>query len=239
MAVAEVDTSAADAAQAVADKAVLDKAASDTAASEKAAADQAAADKVAADKAAADAATAGLTPEQIAAKTAADAETARKAAESAKAPEKYELQLPANSLLDATDVAQMRLEAKALGLSEVQTQALLNARSAAIVEQADAYLAEVKADKALGGERYDTTKRNVEIGVQRFFEILPADELALVKAVFNKSGYGNNKAFVRAFAHFGAQQREDTPVAAGRGGNTPERKPTAEVLFKSSAQTKA
>jgi hypothetical protein len=215
-------------------------AASDKADTDKAAADKVAADKAAADTAAATAAAAGKTPEQLAAekKPAADTETARKAADQAKAPEKYELTLPENGRLEASDLEVVAAEAKALGLTQAQAQQLVTTRATALTALSDQFLTDLKADPELGGAHFDTTVKHALAGRDWLFPP-GSEEAALVTAWFEKTGLGNHKAFVRALARVGKARAEDRPVSGAGLVSGGERKPTTDVLFPSTAKASA
>lgn len=205
--------------QAAADAA---KPASDQAATDKAAADKAAADKTAADAAAAAAKQAGKTPEQIAADTAAATELARTAAEKAKAPETYELKLPdASKHLTDADLAIIGAEAKALGLTNDQAQALVQARHDQLSTVGAAFLADAKADPEIGGAHFDQTVKHAIAGRDWLFP--PGPESELIKSWFDRTGLGNHKAFLRAMARIGKARAEDTNVAGGSAASTKEK----------------
>jgi hypothetical protein len=234
------DTAAADAA---ADKGASD-AATDTTAADKvvidaAAADTAAADKAAADKAAADAANAGKTPEQLAAeKATADADLARKAADAAKAPETYDLKLPDKSVhLTDADLAIVAAEAKAMGLTNDQAQALVNARETQLSQLGAQFLADAKADPVIGGEKFETTVKHAIAGRDWLFP-QEADR-DFVKAFFDRSGFGNHKVLLRALARIGRITSEDAPRQGASAARGDERKPTADVLFPSTSKAEA
>lgn len=137
-------------------------------------------------------------------------------------PESYDLTLPEHSLLGADDLAFVALEAKALQLSQDQAQALVIARSDAIKASADSFLAEAKADPEIGGAKWDDTVKFAKAGIE--FAFSNAEELALARGWFDKTGLGNHKVFLRAMARIGKARGEDPTPAGG-----PSTSPSAPV----------
>lgn len=165
------------------------------------------------------------TPEEQAAadKAVADA----KAAEEAKAkegkdkategaPEKYEDFKFAEGLApDPEAIAKFQTVAKDLNLNQAQAQGLLDIQNemalAAHKEQQDAWAATLKtweddarADKEIGGtkEKFDASLSDARAAIDAFGD----KEL---RDLFNSTGVGNNKAFIRAFAKIGRLVKED------------------------------
>lgn len=198
-------------------------------------ADQAAATQVAADAAAA----AGKTPEQLAADTAAaEAETARTAAAQAKAPEKYELTLPENSAhLTDDDLALVASDAKALGLTNDQAQSLVHARETQMAAVTAQFLTDAKADPDLGGAKWDDTVKHALAGRNWLFP--EGADRDLIIGWFDRTGLGNHKAFLRAMARIGKANAEDQAGSGRSTSGSVERLPTEDVLFPSSAKSKA
>lgn len=199
---------------------------------EKAAADKAVADKAVADKAAADKATADAAA--LAAKGKAPDVTDPKPGDQTatpKVPEKYELKLPEGATLTDADVKLFEVEAKTLGLTQPQAQKLVDERVQMVRDTSARFLDELKADKDLGGANFERTKGLAEQGRDAFLLGLPEAERVEILDWFNRSGLGNHKALVRAFARLGKLVAEDKPLQAAGGDGKPKLKPgsTAET----------
>ncbi len=158
---------------------------------------------------------------------AAPAEPAKPAA-----PEKYDLKLPENSLLDATHVGKIAALAKANGLTNEQAQGYLEAESEAVatyVEQRkEAWKSEAIADPEIGG---DAAKQNVELA-HRVLERYATPKL---KEELNKTGYGNHPELVRMLVRLGKEMAPDSLVIPGTqsGG-----KKSMEDVFYGETKTK-
>lgn len=164
-----------------------------------------------------------------AATPAAETEPARTAAEPAKAPEKYTLTLPAESPFVDADLAVFSAQAKALALTNDQAQALVNGHVETVRTLSAQYLAEAQADPEIGGTKFAETTALAIKGLDWLF---PADVpgTADVKALLNKTGLGNHKALIRAFARIGRAKQEDTAVA-GTTTHSATKKDPADVLY--------
>lgn len=141
-------------------------------------------------------------------------------------PEKYELKLPKDTLLDAAYVAKVEAEAKAKGLSNDQAQAKLEEYSAmqtAFVQQQqedfkkqqEAWVSEIETDKEIGGK---AMKENIELAKRALFAF--ADDS--FKKVLNESGLGNNPHLIRTFLRIGRRMGEDKLITTGKAGPTPK-----------------
>lgn len=142
-------------------------------------------------------------------------------ADPAAPPATYELALPENALLDATDLAFVEAEAKALGLSQEQAQSLVDTRNATVLAMADSFLQEAKADPEIGGAKWDDTVKHAREGLA--FMFAKPDELAMVQGWLNKTALGNHPVFLRAMARIGKARAEDPTPAGGtsRAGAAP------------------
>jgi hypothetical protein len=148
-----------------------------------------------------------------------------------KVPDTYTLKVPEGSALKAETLA---AEAKTLKLTQPEAEALVKVRTADLErEQAeiDTNLAAVKADKELGGAKFEQTKKVVQSGFTGLMDLarLTKDERAYVERFFAGPA-GNHPAFVRMLARIGRALQEDTPPGGkGQGDSTP--KTPAEVLY--------
>lgn len=134
-------------------------------------------------------------------------------------PEKYELKLPKDSALSPEHVEKLSAYAKEQGLSNEQTQRLLERESQAvsefaasqqakIKETADSWFEKSKSDKEIGGEAF---KQNAELAkrvVSRFGTEDFQKEL-------NKTGLGNHPELLRVFSRIGKAMSEDQLIVPG------------------------
>jgi hypothetical protein len=228
--------------------------AEETAAAEaaaKATSDAAAADKAAADKAAADkAAAAGKTPEQIAAEAAeagkagtdaAKAAADAKAAEDAKkgelkAPDKYELALPKDGLIDATDQAQIEELAREHNLPNDIAQSMLETTNAMLVKQSEGWRKELEADKTYGGAKLQETQLLVNQALDKVAPKGTPNGDGLRKLL--NRGVGNNIHVVAALATIGRLMKEDGPIEGVAGGGESKKKSIAEQLYPNAPEFK-
>ena len=146
-----------------------------------------------------------------------------------KAPEKYNLTLPENTPFDDADLDVFASEAKQLGLDNEKAQAMVDARVKFVQDNAARYLDELKADPEIGGAKLDGT---IKLALRGREVLFPAGtpEAELVNGWFERTGLGNHKALVRAFARLGRMVAEDKIDGAGKGGGRAE-KTAADVLY--------
>lgn len=154
-------------------------------------------------------------------------------------PESYELTAPEGIELPADYIEQAKEVAKNYGLTQEQAQGLVE-RDAKLIgsfraaeierhnSQVQAWGDEIKADKDLGGERFDKTVQLARDAVARFGD----DQL---KTLLNESGYGNHPAVVRLFAKIGASIAEDNRPPGG-GANPGQQRSAADILYPSTSQ---
>lgn len=214
------DTAAADTAKAAADKATADKATAD-----QAAADKATADKAAADKAVADAAAAGKKPE------GAEGTKDGKQPGTGGAPEKYALTLPKDGAVDAIDVAAVEKYAREGNLSNADAQALLDQQNTMLIEQSDAFAAQLTADPTYGGDKLPETQRLAKIAIDA---VRPEGHprRAAFQRILDKSGAGNHIEIASFFADLGKKLAEDKPVSGSTtGGDDRSNKPLANRMY--------
>lgn len=175
----------------------------------------------------------GKTAEELAAekeaKEKADKEAAEKAEKEKKpaAPEKYEFTPPEGQELDANALAVFEPIAKELGLSQEQAQKLVDIYPQIQQQQAEAWSKQVsdwgeqvKADKEIGGDKFNTS-----VGAaQRALDQFGNTEL---REYLNASGLGNHPALVRFCAKVGKAMAEDTFVVPNQGGQ----RSAADILY--------
>lgn len=173
-------------------------------------------------KAAADAAAAAAqTPEKTAADAAKAKADADKLAADAKAnsvPEKYEFTKPATDALNADDEADAVADAKALGLTVKQAQALYDHRAAQAKTDTQAYkdqvarvnkgwVEELRNDPEFG-KKFESNVLNANKAIARFS---PDGSLAKLLAI---EGMANNPTIAKFLAAVGGSMSEGTFIVA-------------------------
>lgn len=128
------------------------------------------------------------------------------------APEKYDLKVSEDSVLEPGLVEKIAAHAKQQGLSQEEAQALVTEREQAIAtyveERSQQWLKEVENDKEIGGT---ALKQNVELAA-RVVDRFGDPEL---KAELNKTGFGNHPKLVRLLTRIGKAMQEDQLVQPG------------------------
>ena len=131
--------------------------------------------------------------------------------ESGKPPEKYDLQVPDDSLLDESAVERIAAEAKKHGLSQDDAQDLLQRTDRIAEEDRDArervWRSQVTDDKELGGDNLSKTTTLAQAAIERF----GSDEL---RATLEATGYGSHPAVIRFLRDIGRAMSEDKMVQA-------------------------
>jgi hypothetical protein len=166
-------------------------------------------------------------PKEGEVKPQANAKPDEKQAESQKkVPEKYDLKLPDDSLLDASITDKVALIAKERGLSNEEAQALVdnehNAVKAFVAERTQTWLSASENDKEIGGQAF---KENAEIA-KRVVSRYGTDSL---KKELNRTGYGNHPELVRLLYRIGKEMAPDkliVPTAQAAG-----KKPVEEYFY--------
>lgn len=146
----------------------------------------------------------------------------------AAATEKYELKLPEGSKLDPKRVEAITEFAKQNKLSNAQAQDILaqehevlnghiQAHQTAMKTQADKWLAEVHADKDLGGDNF---KESVALAHRGMTEFFPGVD---IKLFMDETGLGNNPAILKGFKAIGKLLSNDKIIPAPGGGPAPKK----------------
>ncbi len=123
---------------------------------------------------------------------------------------------------------------RARGWTNEQAQAVLGEMADGLSAQHQAFTTELEAHPEIGGAKLAAVRERATRALDRFLPATTPDG-AKLRAVLTKSGYGNFAPFVRLLDAIGASMSEDRPIVAPAGGAAPVRKPTAEVMFPSSA----
>lgn len=192
--------------------------------------------------------TVGELEAEAAAKTAAEAaetpeaKAAREAAELADktVPETYaDYKLPAGVELAADDLAKVNATFKELGLTQVQAQKLIDLQSSLQVAQTSAqaeamkatfdkqasdWAAEAKADKDLGGDKFDATVVTAQKAMQQF----GTPEL---RDFLNSSGIGNHPQMIKLFHKVGTALSEDKIAIPGSDATEDAPLSHAQAMF--------
>jgi hypothetical protein len=152
-------------------------------------------------------------------------------------PEKYELKLPENAVLEAADVEDTAALAKELGLSNEAAQKLLEKRDAdraSLLEGQQKFLRDavaswenaVKADPEIIGEKGTDFKANVTLAKQALNRFGSPD---LIKAL-KETGYGSHPELVRMMVRIGKAMRDDVMHEGKNLGGDKNRDP-AEKFY--------
>lgn len=142
-------------------------------------------------------------------------------------PEKYDLKLSENSVLDDAFIKRTEAYAKAQGLSQEDAQALLKAQE----EDVAAFMADQKADwrtKAINDPEIGGDKLQENIALAN--RVLEKFGSPALKKDLNRSGYGNHPEMVRLFVKIGQAAGEDKFVVPGSQGGSAQ-KTLAERLY--------
>lgn len=173
-------------------------------------------------------------------KPAADDKDKNKDDPANKVPEdgKYTLTMPEGVEVDQEMLDALGPDFKDMGLTNGQAQKLANkfieiqtkrgeTRMKDWGETLTKWVADAKADKEIGGDKFDTSVSNAH----RFLGKFGTPEL---REYLNASGGGNHPELIRVFAKAGELIREDNPAAGGAEGKGKPAEP-AHVLFPNDA----
>ncbi len=134
-------------------------------------------------------------------------------------PEKYDLKLPAGSLLDPARVEKISLYAKENKLSNEQAQKILERESDAQLDflrrqneelkaKAEQWIADVASDPELGG---DNSKEKIEIAHRN----IKRHASPAFQQILSSTGVGNHPEFLRYAYKNGLRDGEDKLVVPG------------------------
>lgn len=143
-------------------------------------------------------------------------------------PEKYELKLPEGSLLSESRVEKLTAIAKQKKLSNEEAQALVESENESLREFAssqyeglkktsDQWLTAAKADKEIGGEKFNEV---VEVAHRAVSHFSNGDQS--IKEFLDKSGMGNKPEVIKFFYNIGKTLQ---PAKIIGSGVTPPSKP--------------
>jgi hypothetical protein len=135
------------------------------------------------------------------------------------APEKYELKLPEDAVVDSEFVKEVEAIARQQGLSNDEAQMLLDQQSEKaaqlVTKKAEAWMEQLKTDPELGADLKQTAAL-----AQRALENFAPPTL---RGMLVKSGYGNHPDVVRFLYNIGKKMADDKLVIPGAqsGGEKP------------------
>ncbi len=146
-----------------------------------------------------------------------------KAPEPDKLPDKYDLTIPKDSLLDPSIIDEISAYAKEKRLSNEAAQGLLERESKAVSsfresqdnevkEIRDSWLGEAENDKEIGGDDF---KKNAELS-KRVIDRFSTVEF---KKTLNETGFGNHPEVIRIFTRIGKLMGEDVLTKSGVQGS--------------------
>lgn len=182
---------------------------------------------------------AAVEPKQEANVTPPEAETPpqgeQKAATDAKTqePVKYELKLPADALVDKSDLERIEADAKARGLSAEEAQSILDRENSALASFVEkqkkqtegivtGWKKAVEADKEIGGANFPKNAEIAKRAVDRF----GSQEF---KQALEESGLGNHPELVRVFYKIGKAMENDE-FLSGQPNSIGKKSPS-ELLY--------
>lgn len=156
-------------------------------------------------------------------------------AAASKAPEKYDLTLPAGGRIDAQDLTAIETLARSQNWTNEEAQQRVNDHAAAIDAQSTQFLETTKADATYGGDKLPETLKHASAALDHF-RPKGTPQGDAFRALLDKSGYGNHLAVVSLLADLGNAMAEDSPLAGHTTGGATTT-PKADV--KSSADVGA
>lgn len=149
---------------------------------------------------------------------AADPKTDATKATEPQVPESYELQMPDGIELDKASADEFTTIAKELKLDQAAAQKLADIAAKQAQRQVEAHtrlveswVEQVKADKEIGGDKFDEN-----LGIAR--KALDTFGTPELRDVLNASGLGNHPAVIKAFIKAGKAISEDRFVTGSPKG---------------------
>jgi hypothetical protein len=134
-----------------------------------------------------------------------------------KAPDKYTLTIPEKSTIDDSDVKVIEQIARENDWTNEEAQSALDRHNETLIEQSTRFLAKTNADPVWGGEHLTATQGLAKSVLDR---VEPANtpEGKELRALLDKSGYGNHIRIVSFLAKIGKMMAEDQPGMGGSQG---------------------
>lgn len=152
-------------------------------------------------------------------------------------PEKYDLKLPKNSLLNPKEIETLSIYAKEKGLSNEQAQEVLEQRNSAVQNYVEAqqelfkttatknWIEEIKSDSELGGDNFNQSAELAKRVVEKF----GTDSF---RKALSETNLGNHPELVRIFARIGKSMGDDSFVApSGQSATKSKGKDMATMFY--------
>lgn len=141
-------------------------------------------------------------------------------------PEKYEPLKLEGDPLTAEELARVETDARGLGLSQEGAQKLAELRAAdkagfaqaqqqAVADARASWVAEIKADKVLGGEKFAENLAVASAGLKA------VDPDGAMKALLDRTGMGDHPEVIRLFHRVGKALAPDSIVPGGKAPGAP------------------
>lgn len=136
--------------------------------------------------------------------------------EESEVPEKYELELGADTSLEESDLERIAAEARELGLSNEEGQGLVDLEDRVtkqfqerqmehVKEVRGTWIKEAETDKEIGGEKFN---ESLELS-KRVIDKFGSDDF---QKLVDDTDFGNHKEVIRIFARIGKLMGEDNLV---------------------------
>jgi len=165
--------------------------------------------------------------------------------DAAGAPESYDLKVPEKSLLSEAHVESLKAYAKEKGYSNADAQSLLerehNAAKASIEGitqkaglQSQEWLKEAKADKDIGGEKFQQTIDDANKGFLNAFQ--GAEDLSRFMV---DSGLGNHPKVLKFFSQLYREKMKSDTMVHPNGQQPPKRDPVRTMYDHPTSQQKS
>lgn len=162
-----------------------------------------------------------------------------KAAEQPVVPEKYDLKLPKDVLVDEAMMAEFTKFGQESKWTNEQAQkvadlhlkaigAFVNKMEAEFIGTVEGWHNEIINDKELGGPKVDTSMAQAR-KVMAMASTIPGVKVDRLKADLDKTGMTTHPDIIRLFHYFGQFVGEDNKFI--RGGTTAGAEPTADVVL--------
>ena len=140
-----------------------------------------------------------------------------KISDAAKADLEIKIGLPEKTYLEAKDLEDIKALAKEHGLTNKQTQALINKQSDKMEsfvntqvenfkQKIAGYETSIKTDKELGGEKYNQSVSLAQRVVERYGN-------ESLKNEFNQTGFGSHPEVIRMLSRIGRQMGDDQLIS--------------------------
>lgn len=146
-----------------------------------------------------------------------------------KAPDKYDLKLPQDTLLDDASIKLIEDVARKNNMSNEKAQALIEEQSKQYAQQVESWKSSwekaTRNDPEIGGNKFDESINFARRAIEKF------DPDGKLKAELNRLGYGNHPEMVRAWAKVGRALADSEFTGSANSGGSGAPKSIAEQLY--------